>query len=84
MVQDFDYQELRNRINTLEEQVDFLLKHLGLTFVPRSDVDDARIVGFLQKGKMIEAIQVYRELYPGMSLGDAKRAVEDMKLRYGL
>jgi ribosomal protein L7/L12 len=47
-------------------------------------VDDARIVGFLQKGKMIEAIQVYRELYPGMSLGDAKRAVEDMKLRYGL
>lgn len=81
---EYDVHELRNRINTLEEQVDFLLKHFGLTFVPKPDVDDPRIIGFLQKGKLVDAIQVYRELYPGVELSDAKRAIEEIKLRHSL
>lgn len=84
MAQDYDLQELRKRINTLEEQVNFLFSHLGVTFIPKSEGDDPRILGFLQKGKMIEAIQIYRELYPDIFLADAKRAVEEIKLRHGL
>ncbi len=84
MAQDFDLQELRQRINTLEDQVDFLYKHFGITYVPKPDVDDPRIVELLQKGKMNDAIQVYRELFPDTFLADAKRAVEEIKLRHGL
>lgn len=83
MTQDYDIQELRRRINTLEEQVDFLLRHLGLTFVPEPDSDDPRIIEFLQKGKMIEAIRVYRDLYPNTDLSDAKRAVEEINVKHG-
>lgn len=47
-------------------------------------MNDPRIVELLQKGKMIDAIQVYRELFPDTFLADAKRAVEETKLRHGL
>jgi hypothetical protein len=83
MAQDFEVQELRNRINTLEGQVDFLYKHFAITYVPKPDVDDPRIVGFIQKGKMSDAIQIYRGLFPNSDLVDAKRAVEEIKLRHG-
>lgn len=84
MIQEYDFQELRRRINTLEEQVDFLLQHFGLTFIPKPDFDDPRIIEFLQKGKVIEAIKVYRDLYPDAELSDAKRAVEEIQARHGL
>lgn len=84
MAQDYDVQELRNRIRTLEDQVDFLYKHFGLTYIPKPDVDDPRIIAMLQKGKLSDAIVVYREIYPEVFLADAKRAVEEIKLKHGL
>jgi len=84
MMQDYDILDLRRRINTLEEQVDFLLRHFGLTFVPKAEMDDPRIIEYLQKGKLIEAIKVYRDLYPNTDLSDAKRAVEEIQARHGL
>lgn len=83
MMQNSDISDLRNRINTLEEQVDFLLTHFGLTFVPRPEMDDPRIIDYLQKGKLIEAIKIYRDLYPNTELSDAKRAVEEIQARHG-
>lgn len=83
-MQDYDFQDLQNRINTLEEKMDYVYKHLQLTFIPKPDVDDPRIVELIQKGKMIQAIQLYCELHPNTYLADAKRDVEEIKLRHGL
>ncbi|HNR02787.1 MAG TPA: hypothetical protein PKK59_09650 [Anaerolineaceae bacterium] len=82
MMQEYDLHELRRRINTLEGQVDFLLHHFGLTYVPQTDVVDPRIIEFLKRGKMIEAIKVFRDLYPDTDLSDAKRAVEEIQSRH--
>lgn len=83
MVQESELRDLRHWIDTLEEQVDFLLNHFGLTFYPKPDMDDSRIVLLLQEGKIIEAIKKYREFYPRSELADAKRAVEEIKMRHG-
>ena len=84
MDQGFELHELRNRVITLEEQVDFLLKHFGLTYYPKPEFDNPKIIELLRKRKMIEAIQAYHLMYPGIDLADAKRAVEEIKLRNGL
>jgi hypothetical protein len=84
MVSDQDFQQLRSRVLQLEDQVAFLYKHLGVTFVPEAGLgDDPRIVDLLQKGKTIDAIKVYREL-TRCGLADAKRGVEDIQRRLGL
>ena len=84
MITDQDFQELRWRLVKLEGKVDLLYRNFGLTFVPESGPDDdPRLVEQIQKGKMVEAIKIHRELF-GTSLADAKQAVEEMKGRLGL
>ena len=84
MVSDMDFQQLRSRVQQLEDQVAFLYKHLNITFVAEGTLaDDPRIVDLLQRGKTIDAIKVYREL-TRCGLADAKRAVEDIQRRLGL
>ena len=70
------------RLEALEAQVAYLAQHLGLAaaaFTSASTPDHrAEIVGILQAQGKIPAIKRYRELY-GASLGEAKRAVEDLE-----
>jgi len=74
---------LKIRVSKLEAQVDFLCKHLGLTFSENAyQTDDPRIVDALRRNNMIEAIKLYRE-QTGLGLKDAKDAVEEMKQRLG-
>lgn len=84
MVTDQDLQHLRKRVTQLEGQVAFLYKHLGLTFVPETNIsDDPGIIELLKKGKMIDAIKIYRELNDA-GLAEAKDAVEDIQRRLGI
>ena len=84
MVSEQDLLALRRRVVQLEGQVAFLYKHLGVTFVPESAPgDDPRIIEQLQKGNLIEAIKLHRELYDS-GLAEAKQAVEEMQGRLGL
>ena len=75
---------LRSRILHLEAQVDFLYRHLGLTFVEQnSPDDDPRILEALRRNNMIEAIKVYREIND-IGLAEAKAAVEAIRARHGI
>ncbi len=75
---------LRQRVVRLEAQVDFLYRHLGVTFeADRHAGDDPQVIEALKNKTLIEAIQVYRK-NKGGSLAEAKDAVEDMQRRLGL
>ena len=75
---------LRSRIVHLEAQVDYLYKHLGVTFVEQSNPeDDPRILDALRKNNLIEAIKIYREIN-NVGLAEAKTAVEGIRARYGI
>jgi ribosomal protein L7/L12 len=75
---------LKSRINKLEKQVEFLYKHLGITFVEDTrSSDDPDVVNALRTGNVIEAIKVYRAKKGG-GLAEAKMAVEEIQTRLGL
>ena len=76
--------ELKKNVFKLEAQVDFLYKHLGVTFVEDTHAsDDPEVVNALRTGSVIDAIKVYR-LRTNADLIEAKTAVEEMRARLGL
>lgn len=78
-----DIAALRQRIYRLEAQVEFLYRHLGVTFVEQADPgDDPRIIDALKRNNVIEAIKYYREL-TDTGLAEAKAAVEKIRERRG-
>ena len=84
MVTEHDLSILRTRIAHLEGRVDFLYKHLGITFVPEAGPeDDPRIIEWLKQGNLIGAIKVYRELH-NSDVDTARLAVEEIQGRLGL
>jgi ribosomal protein L7/L12 len=75
---------LRSRIVHLEAQIDFLYRHLGVTYVENnSPDDDPRIIVALRKNNLIEAIKIYREIND-IGLAEAKAAVEAIRARRGI
>jgi ribosomal protein L7/L12 len=76
--------DLRQRIVRLEGQVEYLYKRLGINIdVEAASIDESEVIAALQKGNLIEAIKVYRQLYD-VGLAEAKTAVENMKDRMNL
>jgi ribosomal protein L7/L12 len=75
---------LRSRVVHLEAQVDFLYRHLGITYVENNNPDDdPRIIDALRKNNLIEAIKIYREIND-IGLAEAKTAVEAIRARRGI
>lgn len=75
---------LRSRIVQLEAQIDFLYRHLGITYVENnSPEDDPRIIDALRRNNIIEAIKYYREIND-IGLAEAKAAIEAIRARRGL
>lgn len=74
---DFEIIQLRARVAELEDKVEKLYKHLGLTYNPNAPTEDPRLIAAIRKGNLIEAIKVYREIY-NVGLAEAKAAVEQM------
>jgi hypothetical protein len=84
MVTAEDLAKLRDRTIQLEGQVKFLYKHLGVTFVPEAEPgDDPKIIEFLKKGDLLNAIKVHR-MNTGVGYDEGKAAVEEMKGRLGI
>ncbi len=81
--------QMRSRISHLEGKVEFLYRHLGITFVPESSPsDDPRVVDALKKNNLLEAIKIYRQLNSSntitISVDEARMAVEEIKGRLGI
>ena len=89
MVTDQDLAALRDRVIHLEGQIAFLYRHLGIAFTPEAAPgDDPRVIEAIKRGNLLEAIQVYREVYSNSTLtigmNEAKAAVEEIKGRLGI
>ena len=83
MITETEVQQLRSRINELEDRLKVLYRHLNLDYNsdPGSDPSlNPKIQDALGKGNLIEAIKVYREL-TGVGLAEAKAAVERLARR---
>ena len=81
MITETEVQQLRSRVNELEDRLKVLYRHLNLEYNsdPGSDpVLNPKVQDALRKGNLIEAIKIYREL-TGVGLAEAKAAVEQTR-----
>ena len=80
-VMEHEITELRERIAHLEGQVEFLFKHLGVTFVPEAAPgDDPRIIEQLKQGDLLGAVRIHREINKSDYI-TARQAVDEIKGR---
>ena len=77
MVTETEIQQLRSRINELEDRIKFLYRRLNIDYAsPTSDpLLSPQIQDALRRGNKIEAIKIYREL-TGVGLAAAKDAID--------
>lgn len=77
MVTDTEVQQLRSRVNELEDRLKFLYRRLNIEYAdPNSDPAlSPQIQEALRRGNKIEAIKLYREL-TGVGLAEAKSAID--------
>ena len=77
MVTETEIQQLRSRVNELEDRLKALYRHLNLEYAdPGSDpAMSPQVQDALRRGNKIEAIKIYREL-TGVGLAEAKQAIE--------
>ncbi|MEW6400321.1 MAG: hypothetical protein AB1649_00905 [Chloroflexota bacterium] len=75
---------LRQRIVRLEARLEYVYKHLGITFVEDIHAGDhPQVIAALRSNNLIEAIKIYRQIY-NTGLAEAKNAVEEMRSRLGI
>jgi ribosomal protein L7/L12 len=77
MITETEIQQLRSRVNELEDKLKLLYRHLNITYAdPGADpMLTPQIQDALRRGNKIEAIKIYREL-TGVGLAEAKEAIE--------
>jgi len=77
MVTETEVQQLRSRVNELEDRLKFIYRRLNIEYMdPNSDPAlDTRIQDALRHGNKIEAIKIYREL-TGVGLAEAKQIID--------
>jgi hypothetical protein len=77
-----DHARLKGQVSRLERQAQFLLDHLQLEYVdsqPETVVSYPDVVELKRKGKIIEAIQLYR-LKTNAGLAEAKMFVDELEI----
>jgi ribosomal protein L7/L12 len=77
MVTETEVQQLRSRVNELEDRLKYLYQRLNIEYAdPGSDpVLSPQIQEALRRGNKIEAIKIYREL-TGVGLAEAKDVID--------
>jgi len=78
MITETEIQQIRSRVNELEDRLKFLYRRLGIDYNtdPNADpINSPQIQVALQSGNKIEAIKIYREL-TGVGLAEAKEAID--------
>jgi len=77
MITETEIQQLRSRVNELEDRIKFLYRRLNIDYAdPNSDpVLSPQIQEALRRGNKIEAIKIYREM-TGVGLAEAKNVID--------
>jgi len=75
---------LKARVSRLDARLEFLYRHLGVTFVENVHAgDNPQVIAALRANNMLEAIKLYR-MATNASLEQAKFAIEEMRGRLGI
>ncbi len=77
MVTETEYQQLRARLNELEDRLKFLYRRFNIDYAdPNTDPAlSPQIQEALRRGNKIGAVKLYREL-TGVGLAEAKQAID--------
>jgi ribosomal protein L7/L12 len=77
MITEIEVQQLRSRINELEDRLKLLYRHLNLEYLDSASdpMLSPQIQAALRSGNKIEAIKLYREM-TGVGLAEAKAAID--------
>ena len=77
MITETEIQQLRSRVNELEDRLKALYRHLHLEYAdPGSDpAMSSQVQDALRRGNKIEAIKIYREM-TGVGLAEAKDVID--------
>jgi hypothetical protein len=75
---------LKGRVSRLEARLEFIYKHLGITFVEDAHpTDDPKVVAALKANNLLDAIKLYR-MATNASLEEARSAIEGIRARLGI
>ena len=75
---------LKSRVSKLEARLEFIYRHLDVTFVEdMRPTDDQRVIAALKSNNMLDAIKFYR-MATNASLEEAKAAIEEIRARLGV
>lgn len=77
MVTETEVEQLRSRINELEDRLKLLYRHLNIEYLESGSdpVMSPKIQAALRSGNKIEAIKLYREM-TGIGLAEAKDVID--------
>lgn len=77
MVTEVEVQQLRSRINELEDRLKLLYRHLNLEYSDSASdpLLSPQIQAAIRSGNKIEAIKLYREM-TGVGLAEAKAVID--------
>ena len=77
MITETEIEQLRSRVNELEDRLKVLYRHLHLEYADSAadPIQSPQLQAALRSGNKIEAIKIYREL-TGLGLVEAKQAIE--------
>ncbi len=79
MITETEIQQLRSRVNDLEERLKLLYRHLNLQYatddLSSDPVMSPQVQDAIRRGNKIEAIKIYREL-TGLGLAEAKAVID--------
>ena len=77
MITETEIEQLRSRINELEDRLKFIYRRLGIEYADPNSAPELspQIQDALRRGNKIEAIKLYREL-TGLGLAEAKSVID--------
>jgi hypothetical protein len=76
--------QLKGRLSRLEARLEFLYRHLDVTFVEDTRLsDDPKVIAALKANNVTEAIKLYRQA-TNAGLEEARMGVEEMRSRLGI
>ena len=77
MITETEIQQLRSRINELEDRLKILYRHLNLEYSDSASdlLLSPQIQAAIRNGNKIEAIKIYREM-TGLGLAEAKAVID--------
>jgi hypothetical protein len=74
-----DFAQLRTRVAQLERQLTFVMRHLGITYVPEDPIGmDPEVVALVRRGDKLQAIRLHMQR-TGANLLEAKELIDTIE-----